>query len=127
MLRVRKRHVHAVGQRSHRRPALRLFRRAGASEAHGIVDTRAGDSGDHLALQLADGTRSRDCHLPQTLWGYRTRRSRLIPGRAVAALPRRSVLRDDGRLVAERMLAAASEAVCEVVYKLVTSQKLRNP
>ncbi|MEO7371744.1 MAG: hypothetical protein ABIZ69_12815, partial [Ilumatobacteraceae bacterium] len=33
----------------------------------------------------------------------------------------------EGRVVAERMLAAASEAVCELVYRLIATQKLRSP
>ena len=137
MLRVRKRRVHAVGPRSAHIAGLPYAcfvepdRLVGAS---GIVVTpREGDSGDHLVLQLADGSRAavtvtcaaNALGIPEPgdhAW------SPTAHAAGVAAL---SVAGQycgiDGRLVAERMLAAASEAVCEVVYKLVTGQKLRTP
>ena len=137
MLRVRKQHVHAVGPRSAHIAGLPYAcfiepsRLAGAKCVS--VAPRDGDDADHLILQLADGTRAavtvtcaanalgvtqRGDHA----WSATSHEAGAL---AVEAIGHHCGM--DGRKVADQMLSAASEAVCELVYRLITSQKLRNP
>lgn len=137
MLRVRKRHVHAVGPRSAHiaglpyacfvEPARLLGARALTVAPHD------GDDDDHLVLQLTDGTRvaltvtcaANAMAVPQPgdhAWSSTSHEA------GVAAFDiAGEYCGTDGRGVAEAMMAAASEAVCELVYQLVTTQKLRAP
>ncbi|MEP7112504.1 MAG: hydantoinase/oxoprolinase family protein, partial [Ilumatobacteraceae bacterium] len=137
MLRVRKRHVHAVGPRSAHiagLPYACFVEPTRLAGAHALtVAPRDGDDNDHLVLQLTDGTRvavtvtcaANALEVPQPgdhAWSPTSHQA------GIAAL---GIAGDycgiDGRRVAERMMAAASEAVCELVYQLVSTQKLRAP
>ncbi|MEP7048277.1 MAG: hydantoinase/oxoprolinase family protein [Ilumatobacteraceae bacterium] len=137
MLRVRKRRVHAVGPRSAHIAGLPYAcfldpqRLAGAQGI--VIAPRNGDEPDHLALQLTDGTRA-----AVTVTCAANSLGITEPGdhawtdtshhAGVAALTAAGHFCGiEGRVVAERMLAAASEAVCELVYRLIATQKLRSP
>jgi hypothetical protein len=137
MLRVRKRRVHAVGPRSAHIAGLAyscFIEPARLANAVGVVVApREGDDNDHLVLQLGDGS-----HAAVTVtcaanalgitepgdhaWSPTSHEAGLA---ALSAAGRYCGL--DGRQVAEQMMAAASEAVCELVYRLISTQKLRAP
>ena len=57
----------------------------------------------------------------------RGRRRRTKPASPASLNAAGQFCRLDGRQVAEQMMAAASEAVCELVYRLMSTQKLRAP
>jgi len=137
MLRVRKTHVHAVGPRSAHIAGLPYacflepHRLIGAHSV--IVTPRLGDDPDYLVLQLADGTRAAvtvTC-AANALATTQPGDHAWSPTSHEAGLAALHVAgehcRTEGGVVAERMMAAASEAVCELVYRLVTTQKLRSP
>ncbi len=137
MLRVRRNRVHAVGPRSAHiaglpyscflDPALLI----GATIE--TVSPRDGDDADHAVLRLTDGSRAaitvtcaanalgitRDGDHAWAPTSHEAARISLEIAGAYCAL--------DGPEVARRMMTAASDAVCELVHILVTSQKLRNP
>ena len=137
MLRVRKKHVHAVGPRSAHIAGLPYAcfvepqRLIGAQSI--IVAPRVGDDSDHLVLQLADGTRAaitvtcaaNALEITQPgdhAWSPTSHEAGLAALRVAG-----EHCRADGVVIAEQMMAAASEAVCELVYRLVTREKLRSP
>ncbi len=137
MLRVRKRHVHAVGPRSAHIAGLEyacFIEPERLADAQGVVVApREGDDNDHLVLRLADGSRAAvtvTCAANALgitepgdhAWSPTSHEAGLA---ALSAAGRYCGL--DGRQVAERMMAAASEAVCELVYRLISTQKLRAP
>jgi N-methylhydantoinase A len=137
MLRVRKKHVHAVGPRSAHIAGLPYacflepHRLIGAQSI--IVTPRVGDDSDYLVLQLADGTRAAvtvTCAanaLATTQPGDHAWSSTSHEAGLAALGVAGELCRTEGVVVAERMMAAASEAVCELVYRLVTREKLRSP
>ena len=114
-------------ERAHRRTAVRLLRRPGSARRRTgatIVSPRDGDDADHFVLRLADGTarrrdrdvcrqRARDHRTPATTRGHRHRTRRVVDALESSA-PTCGL---DGRQVAERMMTAASDAVCELVYR----------
>jgi len=137
MLRVRKGRVHAVGPRSAHIAGLPYACFVAPERLVGArcvtMAPREGDTPDHAVLQLTDGTRA-----AVTVTCASNALGITQPGdhawtptaheAGVAALDIAGELCGiEGKQVAERMLAAASEAVCELVYALVTSQKLRDP
>ncbi|MEP7202936.1 MAG: hydantoinase/oxoprolinase family protein, partial [Ilumatobacteraceae bacterium] len=137
MLRVRKRRVHAVGPRSAHIAGLPYAcflepeRLAGAQGV--VVAPREGDDRDHLVLQLADGTRAAvtvTCAanaLGITEPGDHAWSATAHEAGVTALDAAGGYCNLDGRKVAEQMMFAASEAVCELVYRLVSTQKLRAP
>lgn len=137
MLRVRKQHVHAVGPRSAHiagLPYACFLQPEHLAGARCIVVTpRDGDDDDYLVMQLADGTRAAvtvTCAanaLAITQPGDHAWSPTSHEAGAAALRVAGEYCGGDGVAVAERMMAAASEAVCELVYKLVTTQKLRSP
>lgn len=137
MLRVRSKRVHAVGPRSAHIAGLPYAcfiepaHLAGSTAV--VIAPRDGDDADHLVLQLADGRRAAltvTCaanalgvpidgdHAWTPTAGDAARAGFAIAGAHLGL---------DGLEVARRMMYAASEAVCELVHTLVTSQKLRDP
>ncbi|MBK5333623.1 MAG: hypothetical protein JJD93_16725 [Ilumatobacteraceae bacterium] len=137
MLRVRKKHVHAVGPRSAHiagLPYACFLEPERLVGAHSIIVTpRDGDDADHLVLELADGTRAAvtvTCAanaLAITQPGDHAWSPTSHKAGAVALRVAGEHCKIEGVTVAERMMAAASEAVCESVYRLVTAEKLRGP
>ena len=137
MLRVRKKHVHAVGPRSAHIAGLPYAsflepdRLAGAQSI--VVTPRDGDDADYLVLQLADGTRAAvtvTCAanaLAITQPGDHAWTPTSHEAGAAALRVAGQHCRLEGAVAAERIMAAASEAVCELVYKLVATEKLRSP
>ena len=137
MLRVRKGRVHAVGPRSAHIAGLPYAcflppdQLSGASAM--VIAPRDGDEADHLVLQLADGSRAAltvtcasnalDITRPGDHAWSPTAHDAAVAAFAVAG----AHCRLDGLEVARRMMAAASDAVCELVHSLVTAQKLRDP
>ena len=137
MLRVRKRHVHAVGPRSAHIAGLPYAcfvepRRLAGAQCTTLAP-RDGDEADHLVLQLTDGTRAAvtvTCAsnaLGVTQPGDHAWTSTSHEAGAAALQIAGEHCGIDGRKVAEQMMSAASEAVCELVYRLISTQKLRNP
>jgi hypothetical protein len=137
ILRVRKKHVHAVGPRSAHIAGLPYAcflepqRLVGAESI--TVAPRVGDDSDYLVLQLVDGTRAAvtvTC-AANALAITQPGDHAWSPTSHEAGLAALSVAgercRTEGVVVAERMMEAASEAVCELVYQLVTKKKLRSP
>lgn len=137
MLRVRKRRVHAVGPRSAHIAGLlyACFTDPGLLDSASveIIAPRAGDAADHLVLRLADGSRAAitvtcaanalGIALPgDHAWTPTSRQAATI---ALDIAARYCGL--DGVEVAKRIMTAASDAVCELVHALVSSQKLRSP
>jgi phosphoribosylcarboxyaminoimidazole (NCAIR) mutase len=137
MLRVHKRHVHAVGPRSAHIAGLPYACFIEPQRLDGArcitLAPRDGDENDHVVLELADGTRAAvtvTCAsnaLGVTQPGDHAWSSTSHEAGTAALRIAGEHCRIDGQKVAEQMMAAASEAVCELVYRLVTTQKLRNP
>ena len=137
MLRIRKRHVHAVGPRSAHIAGLPYAcfiepgRLVGAQCV--TVAPREGDDDDHVVLQLVDGSRaavtvtcaSNALGVTQAGDHAWTPTAHEAGAAALQIAGRHCGI--EGRQVAERMMTAASEAVCELVYRLVKAQKLRAP
>lgn len=137
LLRVRGRRVHAVGPRSAHIAGLPYAcflepqRLTGAVAE--VIAPLTGDEPDHLVLRLADGTRAavtvtcaaNALGLPVEGDHAWTPTSAAAGAAALAAAG--EWCRLDGREVASRMMTAASDAVCELVHTLVSSQKLREP
>ncbi|MEY2402100.1 MAG: N-methylhydantoinase, partial [Ilumatobacteraceae bacterium] len=137
MLRVRKRRVHAVGPRSAHiagLPYACFVEPARLDGAVGmVVAPRQGDDNDHLVLQLTDGTR---CAVTVTCaanamgitepgdhaWSPVSHEAGAAALRVAGEF-----CGIDGRRVAEQMMTASSEAVCELVHRLIATQKLRAP
>lgn len=137
MLRVRKRRVHAVGPRSAHIAGLPYScflppeQLIGASAV--LVAPRTGDDADHLVLELADGTRAAltvTCAanaLGITHDGDHASSPTAAEAARTAFAAAGAFCRRDGLDVAQQMMTAASDAVCELVHTLVTAQKLRDP
>ncbi len=142
MLRIRKgrftkMNVHAVGPRSAHIAGLPYAcfvepqRLVGATAV--VIAPRAGDDADHVVLELTDGTRAAltvTCAanaLGITIAGDHAW-SPTASAAAIAAFDATGHLCEiEGLEIARRMMDAASEAVCELVHTLVTTQKLRSP
>jgi N-methylhydantoinase A len=137
MLRVRKRHVRAVGPRSAHIAGLAYACFVEPSRLAGArcitVAPHEGDDDDHLVLQLTDGTRAAvtvTCAanaLGVTQPGDHAWSTTAHEAGTAALQIAGQFCGIDGRRVAEQMMAAASEAVCELVHRLITTQKLRAP
>ncbi len=137
MLRVRKRRVHGVGPRSAHIAGLPYAcfvepaRLAGATAS--VIAPRDGDDADHLVLQLTDGSRAAltvTCAanaLGITEAGDHAWSTTAFDAAAAAFSAAGAYCGIDGLEVARQMMTAASDAVCELVHNLVTSQKLRHP
>jgi N-methylhydantoinase A len=137
MLRVRKHKVHAVGPRSAHIAGLPYScflepdRLTGATVE--IVAPRNGDEPDHLVLRLVDGSRaaitvtcaSNALGIPVEGDHAWTPTAKAAAAAAFAAAAH--ALHVEPLTIAHQMLTAASDAVCELVHRLVTSQKLRAP
>jgi hypothetical protein len=137
MLRVRKGRVHAVGPHSAHIAGLPYACFLPPEQLRGasalVIAPRDGDEADHLVLQLADGGRAAltvTC-ASNALGITRPGDHAWSPTAHDAAVAAFAVAgahcRLDGLEVARRMMAAASDAVCELVHALVTAQKLRDP
>ena len=137
MLRLRSRRVYAVGPRSAHIAGLPYAcfvepdRLVGATAL--VLAPRAGDDDDHLVLQLLDGSRA-----ALTVTCAANALGVVQPGdhatSPTAPQAARLAFEIAGTFcnlepleVARRMMTAASDAVCELVHALVSSQKLRNP
>lgn len=137
MLRVRKRRVHAVGPRSAHiagLPYACFLEPQGFVEASGTtIAPRVGDDDDHFVLLLADGTRAAltvTCAanaLGITQPGDHAWSATAHDSAVAAFRVAGQYCGIDGLEVARRMMTAASDAVCELVFNLVKSQKLRSP
>jgi N-methylhydantoinase A len=135
MIRLGRRHVHAVGPRSAHIAGLPYvcFLEPDRLEGAGVelIAPRPGDPADHLVARLADGTAA-----ALTVTCAANALGIVHPGdyaagsgdaarRAFDLAGRRCGLTGD-RLAAE-VLAAAGEAVCDVVWDLIHRQRLRSP
>jgi N-methylhydantoinase A len=137
MLRVRHHRVYGVGPRSAHIAGLPYACYVEPAALTGasveVVAPRAGDEADHVVLRLSDGTRAavtvtcaaNALDLPQPSDHASTGTSHEA-GRCALDIVG-GFLGLEGIEVAGRMLTAASDAVCELVHQLVTSQKLRSP
>jgi N-methylhydantoinase A len=134
MLRVRRRSVYGVGPRSAHIAGLAYScfvepeRLDGATVE--LLAPKPGDAADHLVLALTDGTR---CAVTVTCaanalgipvdtdhaWSPTARESAVAALRIAGAHCGLA-----GDEIARRMLTAASDAVCELVHTVMTSQKL---
>ena len=137
MLRVRSRKVHAVGPRSAHIAGLPYAcfvepARLSGSRAL-VVAPRDGDDADHLVLQLTDGTRAAltvTCAanaLEIPIEGDHAWTPAAADAARAGFAAAGKHLGIEPLEVARRMMYAASEAVCELVHALVSSQKLRDP
>jgi hypothetical protein len=98
-----------------------------------VIAPRPGDDADHLVLRLTDGTLAAvtvTCAanaLGVPLEGDHAW-TPTAPEAAIAALDAAGTWCGlDGAELARRMMTAASDAVCELVHTLVSTQKLRTP
>ncbi len=137
MLRVHGHRVHAVGPRSAHIAGLpyacflepRLLVGATAE----VIAPRPGDEDDHLVLRLADGSlaavtvtcAANALRVPVEGDHAWTPTAADAATAALAAAGAWCGL--DGDEVARRIMTAASDAVCELVHTLVSTQKLRDP
>ena len=137
LLRVRGHHVHAVGPRSAHIAGLPYScyiepRRLVGATAD-VIAPLDGDEPDHLVLRLADGglaaitvtCAANALGIPiegDHAWSPSAAEAATV---ALAAAGQWCHLSGDE--VARRMMSAASDAVCELVHTLVSSQKLRSP
>ncbi len=135
MLRLRRRKVYGVGPRSAHIAGLGYAGYADAAALDGAtVETiapRAGDPPDHAVLRLVDGTSvavTTTCAALALGIPQAGDHAATDPEAARAAL---AIVgghcRLDGDEVARRMLAAAGEEVCDVVWALMRQQRLRRP
>jgi N-methylhydantoinase A len=135
MLRLRRGTVYGVGPRSAHIAGLGYAGFAAAADLVGAtVETiapRPGDPADHAVLRLGDGT-----GLAVTTTCAALALGIPRPGDHAATAPAAARAafevvgrhcRLDGDEVARRMLAAAGEEVCDVVWALMRQQRLRHP
>ena len=137
MLRVRKRHVHAVGPRSAHIAGLPYAcfvepeRLLGATAS--VIAPRTGDEADHFIIELTDGTQAAiTVTCAANALGITQPNDHAWSPTAVQAATVAFAIAGqhcgiEGVEVARQMMAAASDAVCELVHTLVSSQKLRDP
>jgi N-methylhydantoinase A/oxoprolinase/acetone carboxylase beta subunit len=137
MLRVRRRRVHGVGPRSAHIAGLPYSCFIEPALLDGAtaetIAPRPGDDPDHLVLRLADGSRAAltvTCAanaLGITCDGDHawSPTARVAAQRAFEIAG--TMCSVDGLEVAQQMLTAAGDAVCELVHALVVAQKLRSP
>ena len=135
MLRVRRRRVHAVGPRSAHIAGLRYCCYLDPAELDGAtVEVAAaveGDPADHVIVRLADGT---GAALTTTCAANRLG---LVETEDYAYAPPEAArlafdlvaehLGADPEEIADHMLTAASDAVCDVVWDLIKRERLSDP
>jgi N-methylhydantoinase A/oxoprolinase/acetone carboxylase beta subunit len=137
MLRVRRGGVYAVGPRSAHIAGLPYACFLPPSQLEGasasLVAPRDGDDPDHVVLRLTDGSQAAltvTC-AANALGITQEGDHAWTPTAQAAALAglraAKGVCSLEPTTIAERMLYAASEAVCELVHTLVRSQHLRTP
>ncbi|HEX2782085.1 MAG TPA: hydantoinase/oxoprolinase family protein, partial [Ilumatobacteraceae bacterium] len=137
MLRVRGRRVHAVGPRSAHIAGLPyacfLEPRMLVGAKAEVIAPRPGDEDDHLVLRLTDGSLAAvtvTCAanaLRVPVEGDHAWTPTAAEAATVALAAAGAWCRLEGDEVARRMMMAASDAVCELVHTLVSTQKLRAP
>ena len=137
MLRVRGHRVHAVGPRSAHIAGLPyacfLEPRKLVGATAEVIAPRLGDDNDHLVLRLADGSLAAvtvTCAanaLGIPVEGDHAWTPTAAEAATAALAAAGAWCKLDGEEVARRMMMAASDAVCELVHTLVSTQKLRAP
>ena len=135
MLRLRRRRVYGVGPRSAHIAGLPYAGFFQPERLEGadleIVSPRAGDPADYAVLRLADGSRAAvttTCAANALTVSQPGDYAFAPPEAACAAFAIVGrACRSNGQDIARQMLQAAGEAVCDLVWELIRSQRLRTP